>query len=171
MASVASVHGRHDMRYLILRSRTAAACWLIALSGLLLATCTAMVTASRQLEGTQVYTVAQVQMHLARDDQPWVGRTILVRGMVAGEPAYHPVPSLVDADAAATADPLPLAWTGPDPMRAYLRRLPVLGRLVPRVQAVHWGEVALYRVQLRAAPANSCASPPCYEALLLDAAP
>jgi hypothetical protein len=159
------------MRHRILRSHTTALSWLIGLSGLLLATCTAMVAASRQLENVRVYMVAQVQTHLARDAQWWVGRTILVQGMVAGEPAYHPIPSLVDTDAAATVAPLPLVWTGLDPLRAYLRRLPVLGRLVPRAQAVRWGEGAVYRIQLRAAPANSCPDRPCYEALLLDAAP
>jgi hypothetical protein len=171
--STDSLLWRHDMRYLTRRSCNVAVSrpfFLMMLSSLLIAICGAALTTARQLAGTRVYSVAQVQRHLARDARRWVGRTILVRGVVAGEPAYHPSPSLVDVDAAAPIDPLPLAWAGADPLRAYLRRLPVLDRLAPQVQAVRWGAVAVYRIQLRVAPASSCPYPPCYEAVLLDAA-
>lgn len=161
------------MRHLIPRSCTIAVSWLvllIVLAGLLLATCSAAVTTSRRPVRAPVYTVGELRAYLAQDAGAWVGRTILVRGMVAGEPAYHPSPSLVDANAAAAVDPLPLTWTGPDPLRANLRRLPILGGIVPRAQILHWGEVAVYRVELRATPAGSCPSAPCYQAVLLDAA-
>jgi hypothetical protein len=118
-----------------------------------------------------IYTVAQVQLLLARDARAWVGRTILLQGMVAGEPAYYPSPSLVDATANAAVDPLPLAWADPDPLRAFLRRLPWLGRLVPRAQPMRWGEVAVYRVQVRVETHTYCGARVCYQALLLDAAP
>jgi hypothetical protein len=65
---------------------------------------------------------------------------------------------------------LPVAWAGPDPLPAFLRRLPVLGTLVPAPQVPRWGAVATYRVQFRVRAA-ACPSPPCYEALVLDAAP
>jgi hypothetical protein len=172
--STDSLHWRHDMRHRTRRSWTVAVSrpfFLMLLSSLLIAVCGAALTTARQLAGSRVYSVAQVQRQLARDARGWLGRTILVRGMVAGEPAYHPAPSLVAVDAAAPVDPLPLAWAGVDPLRTYLRRLPVLDSLAPPTQAVRWGVGAVYRIRLRAAPAGSCAVPPCYQALLLDAAP
>jgi hypothetical protein len=171
--STDSLLWRHDMRHLTRRSCNVAVSrpfFLMMVSSLLIAVCGAALTTTRQLAGSRVYSVAQVQRQLARDARWWLGRTILVRGMVAGEPAYHPAPSLVAVDAAAPVDPLPLAWAGVDPLRAYLRRLPVLGSLAPQAQAVRWGVVAVYRIQLRVAPASSCPDPPCYEAVLPDAA-
>jgi hypothetical protein len=55
-----------------------------------------------------------------------------------------------------------------DPDRLTLLSL-TLG--APHPLLAHWGAVATYWVQLRAAPVGTCTSPPCYQALLLDAAP
>jgi hypothetical protein len=54
---------------------------------------------------------------------------------------------------------------------AWLRRVPVLGTLLPAPQVLHWGVVATYRVRLRAIPESSCGSVVCFEAVLLDSAP
>jgi hypothetical protein len=88
-------------------------------------------------------------------------------------PAFCAPPRLVlgDDDSAATVVPLPLVPAGPDPLLAMVRRVPLLGDLLPAPQAVRWEEVATYRVELRAAPNEMCGAATCYEALLLDAAP
>jgi hypothetical protein len=144
----------------------------LGLAGLLLAGWLTALATHVHLEHSPVYTVAQVQTLLAREPKQWLGRTLLLHGMVAGEPAYHPMPSLVDADAAVAIAPLPVARsTRPDPLRAFLRRVPLLGELVPAPQALRWGADATYRVQLRGAPGTWCTMPPCYQAVLLDAAP
>jgi hypothetical protein len=112
-----------------------------------------------------------VQANLARSPATWVGRTILVQGtVVAGNPVDYPSPNLVDVDALATVDPLPVVRLGPDPLRAFLRRLPWLGSLAPAAQTIRWDEVAVYRVQLRVQARAYCGPGVCYEAVLLDGA-
>jgi hypothetical protein len=92
-----------------------------------------------------IYTVGEVQANLARSPSAWVGRTILVQGtVVAGNPVDHRSLNLVDVDALAVVDPLLLVRLGPDPLRAFLRRLPSLGSLAPAAQTIHWDEVAVY---------------------------
>jgi hypothetical protein len=76
----------------------------------------------------------------------------------------------LDDDAAPEQVGLLLRWGAPDPRRAFLRRLPLVGLLVPPQQQAAPGVPATYRIQLRAATADSCAAPPCYQAVLLDAA-
>jgi hypothetical protein len=63
---------------------------------------------------------------------------------------------------------LPLAWGSQGGVPALLRRVRLFAGLVPAAQVVHWGALATYQVQLRAASAGTCA---CYQAVLLDAAP
>jgi hypothetical protein len=75
---------------------------------------------------------------------------------------------LLDRDGAGL---LPVSMGKPNPLLAALRRLPLLGRLMPPLHTVRWGAVGTYQVYLRAAPSGACAAPPCYQALLLDAAP
>jgi hypothetical protein len=77
---------------------------------------------------------------------------------------------LVNDDGAGASGVLPLAWGHQEGVPAFLHRVLQLGGLMPASQAVHWGAVATYQVQLRAAPAGFCTSPPCYQAVLLDAA-
>jgi hypothetical protein len=143
---------------------------LAALALVLGAGSVAAIRTSQRTDGP-VYTVAEVQAHLGLNRGAWVGRTLLVQGMVAGEPANDPSPSLVDASASPAVDPLPLAWAGPDPRRAFFRRLPWLGSLAPKAQAMHWGEVAIYRVRVLAQTHTYCGASVCYEAVVLDAAP
>jgi hypothetical protein len=146
---------------------------LIAMLALVLGTGVAVtaVTGNHRGQGP-VYSVLAVQAGLRRSPAAWVGRTILVQGIVvAGEPVGYPSPSLVDADATAAVDPLPLSRIGPDRPRAFLRRLPWLGSLAPRAQAIRWDEVAVYRVRLRVQTHAFCGASVCYEAVLLDATP
>jgi hypothetical protein len=60
---------------------------------------------------------------------------------------------------------------GSDPLLAVVRRVPLMGGLLPAPQELDWGEVATYQVELRATPDGPCGDGACYEALVLDAAP
>jgi hypothetical protein len=79
--------------------------------------------------------------------------------------------ALDDADPAPTGGPLPLVRAGPDPLLAVVRRVPLLGGLLPVPQVVDWGEVVTYRVELRTTADEPCGAGACYEAMVLDAAP
>jgi hypothetical protein len=129
-----------------------------------------------------VYAVAQVAAQLAHHPRAWTDRPLLLRAVAAAAgcwvetadiPAFCAPPRLVlrDAEYSPTVAPLPLAWAGPDPLLAVVRRVPLLGGLLPAPQAVRWAAAAVYRVELRGVPAQLCGGAPCYEALLLDAAP
>jgi hypothetical protein len=121
-----------------------------------------------------VYSVAVARAYLSRDPRTWAGRTVLERGFLDGcphqacpghEPSFSP---LLDVNQPASS--VSVAWAGPDPVLAFLRRLPVLGALLPAPQVPHWGTVATYRVRLRVLAAGACLAPPCYEVQVLDAA-
>jgi hypothetical protein len=114
-----------------------------------------------------------------RDPHAWAGRAVLVQG-VAVSPGCIVRESVLCAIgspyAAYIVDPadgafLPLTRAAATPLLSFLRRLPLARGLVPAAPALHWGTRVTYRVRLRAAPAGSCASVPCYEAVLPDAAP
>ena len=160
------------------------ACVLVlAVSGPLLALAV-LLSAMRPAERGPVYPVAEVRRHLARDPRAWVGRALLVRGEVV--PCLA-MPSAENGPCAALApsgrqspsptpwraaiDPLPVVHGGLDPVLGRLRRLPLLGTLLPAPQVLRWGAVATYRVRLRAIPQSICGTGVCYEAVLLDAAP
>jgi hypothetical protein len=123
------------------------------------------------------YGVADLQRQAIRDPGRWIGPTVLVRGRAAMDRSWSAPDSivtrfdLIDPGAPSGAGGLSLAWGGADPLLAALRRLPLIGRLAPRPQVLRWGAPATYRVRLRASPALACGTSPCYEALLLDAAP
>jgi hypothetical protein len=157
--------------------------WLLApcALGLAVALAAGILQATGGGAGRAVYTVAQLRAHLHRDPAAWVGRTLWVRGRIAGCPGILPPAAqsvcrewdryyLTDTAAPAT-EPLPVERENPDPLLAALRRLPLGGRLLPAEQQIHWGMLTTYRVRVRVAPALVCRRPPCYEALLLDAAP
>lgn len=120
-----------------------------------------------------VYTLAAVERALARDPRAWVGRMVRVQGRVAIGRTWSPPDSivtrlvLVDPGYAAGVWPLDLQWGRPDPWLAALRRLPLLGRLVPP-QRLHVGRLGIYRVRL-CAPTGWAAG--CAGAVLLDADP
>jgi len=121
-----------------------------------------------------VYSVNALARAVAPDPAPWMGRTVLVRGLIT---VYYnrldPFTFAWRADLVAPGDAgsarLALAPGPADPLLALLRRLPEVGRWAPRAQTLREGAIGTFRVQLRAVPGGSCTS--CYEALLLDAAP
>jgi hypothetical protein len=127
----------------------------------------------------RVHTVAEVRASLERQPAAWLGRTVQVRGMVLSSgclawdaggsaPCRDRSAYLLDRDGASV---LQVAGWESDPLLAALRRLPLVGRLVPGPQVVHWGALATYRARLVAAAAAMCDVAPCYVALLLDATP
>jgi hypothetical protein len=149
------------------------------LLGLALATGLGAAALRRPLDHGPVYTVAQVRAQLDRDPAAWMRQMLWVRGRIAGCRAILPAGAhsvcrdwdryyLTDTDEPATE---PLERGSPAPLLLALRRLPPLGGLLPAPQAVDWGEVATYRVELRAMPGEPCGAATCYEAVLLDAAP
>jgi hypothetical protein len=57
------------------------------------------------------------------------------------------------------------------PLLAALRRLTVVGQLVPAPPPMRWDTLTIYRVQLRSIAGEQCGAAICYEALLVDAEP
>jgi len=138
-------------------------------------------------QGT-VYGVATVDANLAQDPGSWLGRTIQVRGelipcmplsTVRNGPCAELIPNSGRLEgyiesASPSVAALGVARGGLDPVRGFLRGIPLVGRLVPAPQELQWGVVATYRVQLAAVPAipdSSCGAGACAEAKLLDSAP
>ena len=124
-----------------------------------------------------VYTVAQVQTGLLWQPHAWLRRTVWVYAVATHATERfcpYPIatckgalPVLADRPGAA-ARGLPLVWGGTDPIRAQLRRLPLIAAFVPP-QAPHWGRPAAYRVTLRLAAGAACHT--CFAAVLVDASP
>jgi hypothetical protein len=65
---------------------------------------------------------------------------------------------------------LPLVSARSDPLLTVVRHLPLVRSVAAPPQVVHWGQVAVYRVQLRTL-ADASGGRASYEAVLLDAAP
>jgi hypothetical protein len=155
--------------------------WRITALGLVLVAVLAVVAFDWSFNVSPVYSVAALRARLAGDPRPWLGRRLLVRGeaiVVAcptdpGTPVLCPPPwgYLTDPGPSLAVEPLPLEWAGTDPLLTAVRRLPLVADFIPPPQVVHWEQVAVYRVQLRAAAIGLCGMPPCYEVVLLDAAP
>jgi hypothetical protein len=125
-----------------------------------------------------LYTVTALRSGLENAPLAWLGRTVLVRALVQGcpfppyTPTYDCSPaSLVDGGISATEGGLPVVWAGIDTFRGSLRHIPLLDRLLPAPQVLHWGVVATYRIQLQVAPCGAGTRAPCYAAVLLDAVP
>jgi hypothetical protein len=123
-----------------------------------------------------VYTVSELRAGLADNRHAWLGHTVLVRGVALG-PACPPNascvlawPALVDADATGPGSSLPLSMGPANSLLALLRRLPLVGRLVPGPQRLRWGRPAVYRVQVRDAASTSPRGTRHDETVLLDPA-
>jgi hypothetical protein len=140
---------------------------------------TRVCTGVRVQQQDPVYALSALQTGVSERPVTWVGRTLRVQAIATTGYCFRPVsiqspacdtwrPAL--SDPIASVAPLPLAWSDASLLLVFLRRLPLLGPALPPSPAVHWGSVATYRVRLAPAPATACASPPCYQALLLDAA-
>jgi len=147
-----------------------------------------------------VYSVAQVKAGLSGRPAVWGGRTVSVRGIVvtihhsifgAGlalssvGPAQTTVlvpdsPTLPHTEAAllsyifnARAGAVLLLRPQPtnsNSIVAALRRLPVVGKLLPHPRRAMGDAPAIYRLQLLA-PQQSCLRNQCADAILLDATP
>jgi hypothetical protein len=129
-----------------------------------------------------ISSVAEARANLAGRPRAWTDRPLLLRGVAVpagtcvaptGPPVLCAPPRVVlaDADPTAAVAPLPLVWAAPDTLLAVVRRVPLLSGLLPAPEAMDWGTVATYRVELRSMPDAGCGAATCYEALLLDAAP
>lgn len=151
----------------------------ICLLALVLGTGIAAMIITNQIHQTPLYTVAEVQAHLARSPAAWVGRTVRMPGVAVPPGCVLRESMLCVAESSYLAylvDPtrfalLPLTRGASNPLLALARRVPVLDGLAPAPQVVQWGVVATYRVRLRAMPHGLCGTTTCYEALLVDAAP
>jgi hypothetical protein len=123
--------------------------------------------------------VAQAQAALAHHPSIWLGRTVRVRGIATlcvasdsqSDPSLCSYGSTYLLDTGGANEVLPLAWAGLDSRLALVRRVPLLGGLLPAPQSVHWQEVATYRVRLQAVPESRCGTGVCVVVVLLDAAP
>jgi hypothetical protein len=150
---------------------------LVALLSLLISSGLGIIALGTDRSRGPVYSVAAVLSGLTDHPAAWVNRTVLVRGIAAamactgagsGALCGSPQFTLRDPNPGTGADWLGLAWTDGDPLPAFLHHLPAVGAIFPASQRIRWDVVAVYRVQLRAEHACSCA---CYEAVLLDVAP
>jgi hypothetical protein len=148
----------------------------VALLAVMLGTCSAALLGTGCRDRVPMLTLAEIHTHLIRNPRAWVGRIIMVRGRAMSAHCLWPAPeatSCPDPEPSSIVDPsgaLPLAVDAAQPLLAGMRRLPLLGRMLPSPQPVQWGAVGTYRVRLEPAPAASCAASPCYAAVLLAAA-
>jgi len=104
-----------------------------------------------------VYTVAQVRDELGRVPAQWAGHTVQIRGILQSSPTWPCAftggscaateTQLIDAGTPGAAG-LTVAITPAEPFMRWLRRLPLLGPLLPS-QTLQWGTVATYRVEMR----------------------
>jgi hypothetical protein len=117
----------------------------------------------------RVYGVSEVSAGLAQTPERWVGATVWVQGVLAGARQQHdtrgeweivapphladPVGMAMGVPFTATMD-LAVSWSTATPLWAWLRRLPLLGRVLPRPQTAQWGRLATYRVRLRVVPGH-----------------
>jgi len=157
----------------------------LVLAALTLAVAIIMVMGHQPTSAGAVYTVARVRAGLARTPQAWIGRTILVRGLVircrlvegcVALPPGIPRVGLVDGipiiempRAAVLSQALPLQ-VGEDPLRSFLRLIPLLRGVVPAPRQPSPAQPTTYRVRLivetPCAVANSHTS--CVVASLID---
>jgi hypothetical protein len=120
-------------------------------------------------QGT-VYSVAEIDAHLAQDPGSWLGRTLQVRGEVVpcaltASLSVGPCAELTSADGE------PYATGQATTPQADTLPAALLSQLTPSSPTLHWGVVATYRVQLLAIPDSVCGASACAEANLLDSAP
>jgi hypothetical protein len=165
---------------------------ILALLGLASAAGLLMVVMQGTGVAGPVYSVTELRARLTHDPSAWVGHVVLVRGTVTGcgfgrpcpllmvvqcgapgpcRPIRLPGMMLVDQPTAGWLRGLPVQLGPQNPQLAFLRRLPLVSRVMPPPQVVRWGIPAVYRVQLQPAQRSVCSSSPCYEAVLEDAAP
>lgn len=118
-----------------------------------------------------LYTVAQLSAHLIAQPGQWVGRVVQARAVAVVVPLWLShgtlpfrlmIPRLVDPHGGGD---LPLVCGPEDRVLRVLRRLPLLGRLVPPPQVRVWERPTIYRIRLEMAHGLGYAP---YAAVLLD---
>ena len=135
----------------------------LVLAALTLAVAIIMVVGRQPTPAGAVYTIGQVRAGLARHPWAWVGRTILVRGLVIrcrlveGCVALPPgiprvglvagIPIIEMPRAAVLSQALPLQ-VEEDPFRSFLRLIPLLRRVVPAPRQLSPIQPTTYRVRL-----------------------
>lgn len=112
-------------------------------------------------DSQQTYTVAQVAIGLRQHPTAWVGRTLFVHGWF--RPSFCPTcgPSFLHADASGDNWYLLIDPGGRDPMRDFLRHVPLLGRVVPGPQIPQQNVEMAYRITL------IHARPSCYRSVCI----
>lgn len=114
-----------------------------------------------------VYTVAQLRADMGRRPALWRGRAAFVQAMAyplgtncpPSTPWCTNVVLTDDASIGATTPTLVVMAAPPDPYTGLLRRVPLLGRLIPDPQRVAWGQRATYRVYVSAQTFTPCLAP------------
>jgi hypothetical protein len=153
---------------------------LVALLSMLLVAGLAATALGRQGGRSPVYSVAALRAGLDRDPGAWLNRTLRVRGVAApcevtmsgpNSPCRGGLPVLLDDTAVHEDAALPLGRGRPDPAYAALRRIPLLGHLVPSPPYFAWGMPATYTVEIVVEPFPVAGTVDGYRVLLLDAAP
>jgi hypothetical protein len=128
-----------------------------------------------------VYSMAEVRTHLAQHPPTWLHRTLSVRAVPEpglcfamfsphGPPCARWRPALADPDPFTLIPPLPLAREAPPAWLDWLRRVPLLGGLA-LPHRLQWDRPGVYRIQVHTVPCFSTEVPPCFEALMIGAAP
>ena len=157
------------------------AIYSLAIFGILLLTGLAVGALSRREDQGPMYTMAALRERLAVQPAAWVDRPLRVRawaspctawiGVAHASPCLNFQPTLTDPQGYYGAAALPLASGTASPLLALLRRLPLIGNGAPAPQQPHWDTIGVYRIQIHVVYCDPINQPPCYEALLLDAAP
>lgn len=80
-------------------------------------------------------------------------------------------PSLATVSPLQPGRSLPLDLGAADTLLARLRQVPLLGRVLPRPQALNWDRAAVYRIEVQAAPCPDRHESVCYRGLVVDANP
>ncbi|HWE60114.1 MAG TPA: hypothetical protein VHB98_00230 [Chloroflexota bacterium] len=124
------------------------------------------------------YSVPALDAHLARDPAAWLHRGLRMRAALdsictVAMSTYPPScaamqTTFVDPNPASTAPPLPMVWGKAPGFLAFLRRLPLVGKLVQPPQLLDGSGPAVYQVQLQPGDCVQPSNGPCYEAVLLD---
>jgi hypothetical protein len=125
-----------------------------------------------------VYSVGALWARLQRDPDRWVGHSVRVYAVAERCAApitdsvtscRDPRPALVDAASRSWPALLLLPDSAAPTLREWLRRLPLVGSLVPAPPTPRWGVATAYTLQVRLEPCLFSGSAPChdYAALLL----
>jgi hypothetical protein len=142
----------------------------------------AILQVTDQRAGGPLYTVAALRAHLAHDPAAWLDRPLRVQAVASvcttwdeaahGRPCLTWGPALTDPGVTDGAGALPVVAAPAPPLVSFLRRLPLIGSVLPAPQQPRWDSLGTYHIQLHAVACDQTAQQSCYYyARLLDAAP